>query len=309
MFATPLTEPHMDEILKKLLESEVLSEETKVALTEQFNAAVAAYLAEERIKLEAQLTEEFVRAHNELSESVNKRVDDFLAREMTELHEDINNFRDLEVEAAEREVELREQLAAQLQEEMATLVDNVDAFLDLQVATEFNELKEDIDAAKRNLLGQQIFEAFETTFKAHRNTDMAQVERDLAEARDRLADAEQRLAESDRAKLAEARTLKMEETLTALTGTAKEQMRIILSNVATERLTEAYKVYLPRILKESVAPQASAEDKKLSESKVVATADAPKVITGNEEEEVAPAPVTKPNNDGLARMKRLAGLA
>lgn len=297
----------MDEILKKLLESEVLSEETKVALTEQFNAAVAAYLAEERIKLEAQLTEEFVRAHTELSESVNQRVDDLLTREMTELREDINNFRDLEVEAAEREVELREQMAAQLQEELATLVDNIDAFLDLQCATEFNELKEDIDVAKRNLLGQKIFETFEDTFKAHRSTDMAAVERELAEAKDRLADAEMRLAESEKAKLAEARTAKLEEILSSLTGTNKEQMRIILANVATERLSEAYKVYLPRILKESVANQVNAEDKKLSEA--VTPAVNAVVVTGNEEAEVAPAVATKPSSDGLARMKRLAGLA
>lgn len=296
----------MDEILKKLLESEVLSEETKVALTEQFNAAVASYLAEERIKLEAQLTEEFVRAHNELSESVNKRVDDLLAREMTELREDIDSFRDLEVEAAEREVELREQLATQLQEELATLVDNIDAFLDLQVSSEFNELKEDIDVAKRNLLGQKIFETFEDTFKAHRSTDLAAVERELAEARDRLADAEQRLAESERAALAEARTAKMEEILSPLSGNNKEQMRIILTPVATERLSEAYKVYLPRILKESVAKEVSADDKKLTESVKPTPAV---VITGNEEVEVAAAVAPNPSSEGLARMKRLAGLA
>jgi hypothetical protein len=289
----------MDEILKKLLESEVLSEDTKAVLTEQFNTAVAAHLAEERIKLEAQLTEEFVRAHNELSESINTRIDEFLVREMTELRDDIENHRDLEVEAAEREVELREQMAEQLQEEIAGLVDKIDAFLELQCATEFNELKEDIDAAKRNMLGQKIFESFEETFKAHRNTDLSKIERELAEANDKLADAETRLAESEKAKLAEARSAKMEEALSALSGNSKEQMRIILSNVATERLSEAYKVYLPRILKESAAVKA---DTKLTEQKVPTT-----VVTGNEEDK-APVVVEKPSNDSLARMKRLAGL-
>lgn len=291
----------MDEILKKLLESEVLSEDTKAVLTEQFNTAVAAYLAEERIKLEAQLTEEFVRAHTELSESINTRVDEFLAREMVELRDDIENHRDLEVEAAEREVELREQLAEQLQEEITGLVDKIDAFLELQCATEFSELKEDIAAAKQNMLGQKIFETFEEAFKSHRNTDLSKIERELAEANDKLADAETRLAESEKAKLAEARTAKMEETLSPLSGNSKEQMRIILSNVATDRLTEAYKVYLPRILKESVAAPVKTETK-LTESKETTT-----VVTGNEEDKV-PVVEAKPSNDSLARMKRLAGL-
>lgn len=294
----------MDEILKKLLESEVLSEETRATLTEQFNTAVAAFLAEERIKLEASLTEEFVKAHAELTESVNTRVDEMLQAEIAELKEDIESFRDLEVEAAEKEVALREELAGTLQTELGKLVDSLDEFLELQVASEFNELKEDIAEAKRNLLGQQMFEAYEGLVKAHRKSDLADVERELAEAKDKLADAEKALAESEKAKAAEARAAKLEEALSPLTGLAREQMKLLLSSVSTARLSEAYAIYLPRVLKEAVATPTTVVEKTLVED--VAPA---KVVTGNEEIVEAAPVVTKPSNDGLARMKRLAGLA
>lgn len=294
----------MDEILNKLLESEVLSEETRATLTEQFNTAVAAYLAEERIKLEATLTEEFVKAHAELTESVNVKVDEMIAAEFNELKGDIENFRDLEVEAAEKEVALREELAGTLQTELGKLVDSLDEFLELQVAHEFNELKEDIAEAKRNLLGQQMFEAYEGLVKTHRKSDLADVEQELAEANDKLADAEKRIAESERGKLAEARTSKMEAILTPLTGLARDQMKIILSNVATARLDEAYAVYLPRILKEAAAPLVTDADK----TPLVESIAPAKVVTGNDADDELSAPAATPSN-GLTRMRQLAGLA
>jgi hypothetical protein len=61
----------MEEILKKLLESDVLSEETKAEVTAQFNTAVETFMTEERSKLEveirSQLTEQFVQAREELA--------------------------------------------------------------------------------------------------------------------------------------------------------------------------------------------------------------------------------------------------
>lgn len=301
----------MDEILKQLLASDVLSEETKVQLQEQFKTAVDAFLSEERAKLEKeltlQLTEEFVTAREALTESVNSKVDELVKAEFDELKEDINKFRDLEVEYAEKLVEEKEALAAKVSEELDQLVDKLDAYLDYTLKSELDELKEDIDQVKKLEFGRHIFEAMENEFKKHRVTDLAVQERELAEAKDALADASKLIDKMKKERLAEERTTKMDELLSPLSGNAREQMKIILSNIATEKLDEAYKVYLSRVLKEAVVAPAKAatEQQPLVEDK---TPVQTKVVTGNEEPEEPVQPSTQPNND-LKRLARLAGLA
>ena len=148
----------MDEILKKLLESDVLSEETKAELQEQFKSAVDTFLSEERAKLEqqimAQFTEEFVKAQEQLTEALDVKIDTFLAAEFNELKEDINKFRDLEVEYAEKLVEEKETLATQLSEELDQLVDKLDVFLEIRLDEVFDELKEDIAEVKKLEFGR-----------------------------------------------------------------------------------------------------------------------------------------------------------
>lgn len=302
----------MDEILKKLLESDLLSEETKAELNEQFKTAVDAYLAEERSKLEVEirstLTEEFVKAREELALTVDTKVEEFLTSEFDELKEDINKFRDLEVEYAEKLVEEKERLAQVLGEQLNQLVDKLDAFLEVRLDEEMSELKEDIEDVKRIEFGRKIFEAVETEFKKFRKNDLTSLEQELAEAKDKLVDAESRLADIEKARLAEARNSKMDELLAPLSGNAREQMKIILSNVATEKLDEAFKVYIGRVLKETtVEAKKDATEATLTEDKAEDQVDhTTKIVTGNEEEQLDEE--VKPS-DQLIRMRKLAGLA
>ena len=299
----------MDEILKKLLESDLLNEETKAEIAAQFKAAADAYLAEERSKLEvevrASLTEEFVKAREELAESVNTRVDELLDKEITELKDDINKFRDLEVEYAEKLVEEKESLAQQLSEQLNQLVDKLDAFLEVRLDEEFGELREDIDEVKKLEFGRRIFEAIEAEFKTFRRGDLDKVEQELAEATDKLSDAERKISELEAARLSEARETKLDELLVNLTGNAREQMKLILSNVATEKLDEAYKVYIGKVLKEAVV------EPKKEEAKVVITESKPapgNTVTGNEKTEEDDEPAAVQHNEALSRLQKLAGL-
>jgi hypothetical protein len=300
----------MDEILKQLLASDLLSEDTKAQLSEQFTTGVQAYLAEERSKLEVEirstLTEEFVKARDELAVTVDTKVEAFLAKEFEELKEDINKFRDLEVDYAEKLVEEKERLAQALGEQMNALVDKIDAFLEVRLDEEFSEIEEDIEDVKKLEFGRKIFEAVEAEFKKFRKEDLGTVEADLAEALDKLSDAETRLADIETSRLAEARNIKLEELLSPLSGNAREQMKIILSNVSTEKLEEAFKVYIGRILKETVDTTVTKDPKAIIESKTVSAKPAT-LVTGNEEsltEDV--------QNDAqaahLLRMRKLAGI-
>lgn len=303
----------MDEILKKLLESDLLSEETKATLTEQFKTAVDAYLAEERVKLEtevnARLTEEFVKAREELVESLNSKLDEVVKSEFDELKGDIEQFRDLEVELAEKLVEEKEQLAVRFGEEMDELVNKLDVFLEQRVDAEFDELKDDINEVKKLEIGRKMLEAFGAEYKKLHKEDASKTERDLAEALDKLNDAQKRLADIDRQRVAEARQTKLDELLAPLTGTTREQMKLILTNVSTEKLDEAYKVYLARVLKESTvaAPSAPAKPAESVKAPLVES----KVVTGNEgdKDEVPAVTESTEPSSALLRMKRLAGLA
>lgn len=298
----------MDSILKKLLESDLLSEETKAELNAQFKTAVDAYLTEERSKLEVEirsnLTEEFVKAREELATTVDTKIEEYLTAEFDELKEDINKFRDLEVEYAEKLVEEKERLAQLLGDQLNQLVDKLDAFLEVRIDEEMSELKEDIEDVKKLEFGRKIFEAVETEFKKFRKEDLSSVEADLEEALDKLSDAETRLADIESTRLAEARNGKLEELLTPLSGNAREQMKIILSNVATEKLEEAFKVYIGRVLKEAVEPKKE-EVAPIVESKTEPVKPAATLVTGNEEVIVEE---TKTNDAQLSRIRKLAGV-
>lgn len=299
----------MDSILKKLLESDLLSEETKAELNEQFKTVVETYLAEERSKLEVEirstLTEEFVKARDALAETVNLKIEEFLDSELDELKEDINKFRDLEVEHAEKLVEEKELLAQQLGEQLNQLVDKLDAFLEVRLDEEMSEFSEDIEDVKKLEFGRKIFEAVEAEFKKFRKEDQSSVEADLAEALDKLTDAESRLADIEHARLAEARNGKLEELLAPLSGNAREQMKIILSNVSTEKLEEAFKVYIGRILKESTVEPKEVVKTPITESKKQEV-KASSLVTGNEE--VLHEEVANQNEAQLTRMRKLAGV-
>jgi len=296
----------MKEILSKLLGSELLSEETKAELTAQFEAGVETLKTQLREEVEAdvraELTEQFVRSREELVEALDGLTNKIVEAEFDELHQEIEKFRDLEVEYAEREVVYRDTLAEQLKSELAELVDKLDSFLDHQVEAEFTELREDIEQVRKQEFGRKIFEAFEATFKQYRQDDVSSAERELAEAKDELKDVKQRLAELETARLAEAREEKLKELLKPLTGMARKQMEIILESVPAQKLEATYKMYIPRVLKESVKVEEKETEATLVESKEETT-----VVTGNEETLVESS--TPVEDAATLRMRRLAGLA
>lgn len=293
-----------DEILKKLLEADVLSEETKAELTAQFKSSMDSYLAEQRaaaeLEVRTQLTEEFIKAREQLAESLDKKLEAFLTSEFEELKEDINQFRDLEVEFAEKLVEEKEALATKLGEQLDQLVDKLDAFLEVRLDEEFSELKEDIDEVKRLEFGREIFESMEETFKKFRKDESSLAERQLAEAQDKLADAQARLADIERTALAEQRQAKLDNLLAPLSGLAKDQMKILLQNVATEKLDEAFGVYVGRVIKESTVEKKPV----ITETKTEKTG---KLVTGNETVDQTDEHNTA-LTESVSRLRKLAGV-
>lgn len=286
----------MDEILNKLLKSELLSEETKAELTESVEQFKQKVREEVTGEVRSELAEQWIVERDELIDKIDLFVTEALKSELDEFRGDVNRFRDLEVEYAEKLVEAKRELAEEVSTELDELVDKIDAFFEMRLQAEMEELKEDLEIVKQNEFGRKIFEAFVDTFNAsHVDEDSIQTRLTVAESK--LADARKALAEREEQVNRMVRESKMEQILSPLTGAKREQMAMILKNVETNRLEESYKFFIGRVLKEEVGSTKTT----LSEAR---TTEAKKttVMTGE-----AGVVVESQNND-LAYLRRLAGI-
>jgi len=233
----------MEELLNKLLEAEVLSEETKKELEEtiktRLEEAEKSAKEEAEKSVRAELTEQWVKERDALIDAVDAKVTEYLENETSELREDIERFRDLEAEQAEKLVEAKGEMAGELKKDLQELVERLDAFLEIRLAAEFDELREDLDDQKKKDLGRRIFEAVAEEYRNNWIDDES-TEAELAETRERLDDTEKALEESERKRETLERVRKLEEILEPLEGRTRDVMEAILKNVATSQLQEGY---------------------------------------------------------------------
>ena len=181
-----------------------------------------------------------------------------------ELKEDIERFRDLEAEYAEKLVEAKGAMSDELKDDLMELVEKVDAFLEIRLGAEIEELREDLENVRQNDFGRRIFEAVVEEFTAN-FADEESAENSLRETTERLHDAEEALAESEAKRLEIERTIAMEEVLSPLEGRQREVMEAILRNVDTEHLEEGYKTFIGRVIRET--DDSEKEGSVLAESK------------------------------------------
>lgn len=183
----------MEELLQKLLEAEVLSEDTKSELEKAFeaqlNEAISAAKEDAAADVRAELTEQWVKERDTLVEAIDSKVGEFLEEELAELKEDVERFRDLEAEYAEKIVEAKAAMGDELKADLKELVEKIDAFLEIRLAAEIEELQEDISEIRKNEFGRKIFEAFAREFTDN-YADEDSAEASLRETQARLADAE-----------------------------------------------------------------------------------------------------------------------
>lgn len=286
----------MDEIFQKLLSSELLSEEAKNEISTQWNAAVDQYKTTVReevtLTVRGELAEQWATERDALIENVEQLVTKKLTEECAELFDDVNRFRDLEAETAEKIVEAKHQMADQLAEELDALVDKIDSFFELRLTEEFSELKEDLEIVKQNEFGRKIYEAFATEF-GRSHIDESSIQSKLAAAVSKLDDATKQIAKLEESNAKIVRESKLEKILAPLSGKKREQMQFVLSSVETPRLEEAYNTFIGRILKEDTKPEA----KPLNESVVVTGEPAPTAV--------APTPTASKD---LSMLRKLAGI-
>lgn len=307
----------MDEILKKLFETNVLSAEVKAELEQAFKKqvddAVTTAKANAEADVRAQLTEQWVTERDALVEAIDSKVGDFLDSELSELREDIERFRDLEAEHAEKLVEAKGQMADELKTDLKELVEKIDSFLEIRIAAEMEELRDDLEVVKQNEFGRKVFEAFSDEFT--RFVDADTKEASVGELSKRLEETSSALETSEKKVAQMERTQKIKQVLSPLKDRPRDIMEAILKSVDTDQLDSAYKTFIGRVLRESDGATSSekesavlaegaskkSEKKAVIESAAVKTGDT-EVVTESVETE------TKKPNPDLDRIRKIAGI-
>ena len=296
----------MDEILQKLLSSELLSEEARAEISTQMTTVFEQYKAtvREQVTLEvrSEIAEQWASERDSLIENIDAFVTKKLEEEVSELVADIERFRDLEAEHAEKIVEEKHAMAQTLSEELDQLVDKMDAFFDLRLKEEFSELREDLEIVKQNEFGRKIFEAFATEFNVS-HIDEESTQSKLSVAAAKLSDAEKTIAKLEESQAKMVREAKMEKILAPLNGKKREQMQFVLQNVDTNRLEEAYNHFIGRVLKEDTSSVARSE---ADVKPATLTEQVSVVVTGDEQ-----SAQTKqaPSGDKFSQLRKLAGMS
>lgn len=306
----------MNEILKKLLDAEVLTEETK----QELEAALAKHITEqvETVKsqatatIRAEIKDEYVRDRDTLIEAIDSKVNEFLAKEIRELKEDIESFRDLEAEYAEKLVEAKRNMASELKTDLSQLVDQLDKFLEMRLMSEMAEFRSDLEKVRENKFGRKVFEAMVAEFKEHFIDDSTTAGK-LNETEQRLSDTLETLAATEKKLSTMIRQQKMTQVLQPLSGRQKEVMEAILKSVSTEKLEEGYKTFIGRVVKETTPTVASEkEDKVLAEGKKAAKKIAERAVTktGNAPEAITESAKagTKTVNPNIDWIRKAAGI-
>ena len=303
-------------MLQKLLEAEILTPETQAELLEAFESqladAKAAVEAEVAADVRAELTEAFVAEKERLVEAVDAKLSEMFSREVDELKEDFENFRDLEAEYAEKIVEAKAAMSDELQGDMVQLVEKLDTFMEIKLNEEIEELREDISQARKQEFGRRIFEAVSAEYMSQfHNEEESEVNFSDMEARLEQTQVALEEAETKHAELE--RIIKLDKILAPLSGSQKEVMEQVLQTVATNRLEEGFKTFLPRIIRETKESEKE-DDTVLSESaEVNESTDTSEVsiVTGDVDNTTVENEVINESvadDSELKRMLRLAGL-
>lgn len=296
----------MDKILQTLFESNILNAETKQLIESQFAESLDLLLKEERQKIEdevrIEMTEQLRKDRELLTEALDLKLESIVEAEYAELREDIESFRDLEVEYAERLIEERAELRDEAKESVLELVEKLDMFLEMRMDEEFEELRDDLHEAKRNNLGKKVFEAFKQEFASIINEDEQQASDELEIMREQLEDMKAELQVARNNVLKEERKAKMASLLSNLEdkSNAKAKMQELLKNIPTSKLDESYSRYLPHVIGESIdSKTAITESKHANKSKL----NEGRVVTGNKDNQTNDVDV----ETALKRLRQLAG--
>ena len=228
---------------------------------------------------------------------------DALAKEIAEFHADKKDLAETKVKLVRESKAKFEQIKKDFVARSAKIIEETVA---KGLRSEMTQLREDIEAARRNDFGRRIFESFASEYAASHLNEKSETakllkvvavkEAELEEAARVVADTQSLVENRNRElriiKESSQRKEVMSELLGPLTGDKREVMSSLLESVQTEKLRTAFDKYIS-----SVMNGATPAKKVLSEGKEI-TGDKAQAQQFSSEEKTAE----------IFDIRRLAGL-
>jgi ATP-dependent Clp protease adapter protein ClpS len=235
--------------------------------------------------------------------TLEKFVVEALAQEIAEFHTDKQDIAETKVRLVREGRNALAKMKEQFIQRAAKLVENT---VEKTLTKEIGQLKEDIEAARRNDFGRKLFEAYASEYQnsyLNEKSETAKLlkvidKKDLqvAEAHHAVAQATQ-ILESKEAQVkalmeSKQRQEIMNELVAPLANTQKAIMTELLESVHTAKLRGSFDKYLPAV----IAGEAPQKKKALVEAKEV---------TGNKETHSVG---SSEHENNIFNMRRLAGI-
>lgn len=215
---------------KAMFESLLLTDEAKTQLEEAFTTAIQAKTA----LLEAEYKEKEETIQESVLATVQDLVAEALSEELELLSEELEHARTLDVSYAEK-LELFKENYATAQEDIIRVM------VAESVAEEVAELGDDIEYAKQNAFGMQIYEAFKDSF----SVNFGDASPDVVE---KLRVAELQLEAYEREK-------EVERLLEGFGGKERAVMESLLEGVTSDKLEKRFNSVKDIVLRESATVQ------------------------------------------------------
>lgn len=237
-----------------LVAERVAFKKTMKETAKKFEKFIAAQLAEE--------IKEF-RNDRKVQTEATKKLETFvigqLAEEITEFSQDKQAVLETKVKLVS---EAKAKLAEIEKKFVAKAARLVKESITSGLETELTQLKEDITAARENMFGRKIFEAFASEFtltQLNENKQLAKLRKDIEKRDSVIAETRKTLSQSK--KLVESkerdirviketavRTKKVDSLVSNLNADKASTMRELLESAPTARLDAAFEKYLPAVL-------------------------------------------------------------
>jgi hypothetical protein len=263
----------MVEAVDKMIQDRLHSEISELAEDRnQLIEAKAKYA--KKMKDDAKKMEEFVlrKLSSELSELHEDRktvasnfakLESFivgaLAKEIAEFHVDKKDLAETKVKLVRESKVKFEQVRKDFIAKSANIVESVVA---KTLRSEMTQLKEDIEAARKNDFGRRIFEGFASEYASsylNEKSETSKLMKLISEKQAQLEEAKKAIEEKETiveskdkeiriARDMAARKDVMGELLGPLSGDKKSVMTELLESVTTDKLRGAYDKYLPAVI-------------------------------------------------------------
>lgn len=257
-----------------------------------------------------QLAKEISELHEDQKQTADKFhkleqfVIDALSEEIAEFYQDKQDLAETKVRLVKEGKEQISQLKEKFIKRAAVMVESM---VSESLSKEITQLKEDIDAARRNDFGRKLFEAFASEYQASYLNEKSETSKllkvidlkDLAitEAKTEVVEQqkalESKVLEIERLKDAAQRQAIISELVAPLSKDQKSIMTELLESVQTQKLHNSFDKYLPAVIAGETKPQ---QRQALVEAKE---------ITGNK---IANSKFSSEFDSNIIDIRRLAGL-